>query len=221
MDKKQEKGPLKGKTAASVSGRSLDKAPDEELLALARSGDPDAAEELLRRHKDIPRSKANLYYMLGADREDLVQEGMIGLFKAIGSYEPERGASFKTFAELCVSRQMLSAMKMASSKKNLALNSAFSLESPMGDQTDPISLGETIPAGQESDPEKALLLRELEQSLLRDDQKLFSRMEKQVLELMLQGYDYQRIAAKLEKTPKQIDNAIQRVRNKISRLLAE
>ena len=200
---------------------SFERYSDEELLSLAKSGSADAVDALLHRYKELPRTKANLYFILGADREDLVQEGMIGLFKAIGSYEAGKGASFRTFAELCVNRQMLSAIKVASRKKNLVLNSAFSLESPMGTDEGSPSLGEMLPAGQESDPEKALILQELEQTLLSGGGKLFSPMEKQVLELMLQGLDYRKIAQKLEKSPKQIDNAIQRVRGKISRLMAE
>ncbi len=194
---------------------------DEELAALAVSGDQDAAEELLQRYKDLVSSRAKIYFLLGGDRDDVIQEGMIGLFKAIESYDASRGASFRTYAGLCVTNQIQSAVKAASRKKNLVLNSAFSLESPAGPDEDGPSLAETLPAGQESDPEHAVMLNEFLQSLLSDTEKTFSKLEKDVLRLMLQGLDYRQIADKLGKTPKQTDNAVQRIRNKIRRLLNE
>ena len=180
-----------------------EKKTDEELIQLVRSGDQDASDCLLSRYKELAASKANLYFMLGGEREDLVQEGMIGLFKAIGSYDPERGAAFRTFAELCINRQMLTAIKRAGQQKNSALNSAWSLESPVGTEEDAPLLGEILKAGPGSDPEASLLLGELMETLRSPEKKGFSSLEHQVLELMISGMDYRSIAKRLDKTPKQ------------------
>jgi RNA polymerase sporulation-specific sigma factor len=198
-----------------------EKKTDEELILLVRSGDQDASDCLLSRYKELAAAKANLYFILGGEREDLVQEGMIGLFKAIGSYDPERGAAFRTFAELCINRQMLSAIKRAGQQKNSALNSAWSLESPVGTEEDAPLLGETLKAGPGSDPEATLLLGELMETLRSPENKGFSRLEHQVLELMINGMDYRSIAKRLDKTPKQIDNAMQRIRKKIRAIIEE
>lgn len=197
------------------------KTDDNEMIKRAQAGDQEAAEELMRSYMELAKNRARLYYMLGGEREDLVQEGMIGLFKAIGSYDPARGASFRTYADLCVNRQMLSAIKGAAQQKNSALNSAYSLESPVGTGDDPTVLGDTIKAGPGSDPEASLLLSELMDALMSPENKSFSGLEHQVLELMMKGMDYRSIAETLEKTPKQIDNTIQRIRSKIRKMMEE
>jgi len=193
---------------------------DEKLWELSSEGDRDAQDELLSRYKDLVIKKARLYFMLGAEHDDIVQEGMIGLFKAIRGYDPERGASFRTFAELCVDSQILNAIKSAGRLKNMPLNSAFSLDAPAegepgADGAAGQTLGELLPAGSESDPESAALYGELE-ALISGASGL-SAMESSVLSGLLDGRDYREIAADLGKTPKQIDNAIQRIKRKLSR----
>lgn len=176
-------------------------------------------EEVLEKYKDLVRAKAGLYFMLGAEKEDLIQEGMIGLVKAYNTYDPSRGASFKTFAELCITRQMISAVKAAGRLKNAPLNSAASLDAPASDEENAPPLGEILAAGSDSDPESRLLFRELMELLRSPDNDYFSPLEQQVLKLLLDGHRYKEIAALLGKTPKQADNAIQRIRLKIKALL--
>lgn len=176
-------------------------------------------EEILEEYKDLVRAKAGLYFMLGAEKEDLIQEGMIGLVKAYNSYDPDRGASFKTFAELCITRQMISAVKAAGRQKNGPLNNALSLDGPAGEEENAAPLSEILAAGSDSDPESRVLFRELMDLLQNPDNGYFSPLEQQVLKLLLEGRKYKEIAEILGKTPKQADNAIQRIRNKIQALL--
>lgn len=176
-------------------------------------------EEVLEEYKDLVRSKAGLYFMLGAEKEDLIQEGMIGLVKAYNTYDPSRGASFKTFAELCITRQMITAVKAAGRQKNTPLNSAVSLDGPENDAEDAPALGEILAAGSDSDPESLILFQELTELLRSPGNGYFSPFEQRVLQLLISGCKYKEIAQILGKTPKQADNAIQRIRLKIKALL--
>jgi len=176
-------------------------------------------EEVLEEYKEAVRSKAGLYFMLGAEKEDLIQEGMIGLVKAYNTYDPSKGASFKTFADLCINGQMINAVKASGREKNAPLNQAVSLDGPVGEEDDSPSLGETIAAGYDSSPEDQIIYSEL-MSLFTDPSKdLFSSFEKNVMNYLVRGKKYKEIAKLLGKTPKQIDNAIQRIRKKIATLL--
>ena len=176
-------------------------------------------EEVLEEYKEAVRLKAGLYFMLGAEKDDLIQEGMIGLVKAYNDYDAEKGASFNTFADLCINRQMINAVKASGRQKYAPLNMAMSLDKPVGDDEDSPSLGETLVAGYDSDPEVQLLYSEL-MALLADPQSsYFSSLEKDVLKLLLENKKYKEIADIMGKTPKQIDNAIQRIRKKINSLL--
>ncbi len=194
---------------------------DEQLAVMAAGGSEAAADLLLARYKDTVRIKARLYYILGADRDDVVQEGMIGLFKAIESYDPSRGASFRTYAELCISRRILTAVRSAGRKKNSPLNDALSLDTPVYDADDSPTLGESLSAGSAGDPEADFIFRELSENLLSEDSRLLSPLERQVLALLLEGMDYRSIAAGLGKSPKQTDNAIQRIRTKLRNYLQQ
>ncbi len=176
-------------------------------------------EEILEEYKDLVRAKAGLYFMLGAEKEDLIQEGMIGLVKAYNTYDPSRGASFRTFAELCITRQMISAVKAAGRQKNAPLNNAVSLDSPESDAEDAPALGEILAAGSDSDPESRVLFQELMELLKSPENGYFSPLEHRVLQLLISGHKYKEIAQILGKTPKQADNAIQRIRLKIKALL--
>ena len=176
-------------------------------------------ETVLEEYNEAVRSKAGLYFMLGAEKDDLIQEGMIGLVKAYNSFDPEKGASFKTFADLCITRQMINAVKAAGREKNAPLNLAVSLDRPVSDEEDAPTLGETLAAGFEADPEAQLLFAELMEILSSPDSSVFSPLEKKVFGLLTEGRKYREIAQLLGKTPKQIDNAMQRIRNKIGSLM--
>lgn len=192
---------------------------DEQLWERASLGDKDSEEELLARYKESVRARARLYFMPGAEREDVVQEGMIGLFNAIRTFDPGRGASFSTYAGLCINSRILTAVRDNSGNRQQPLNSARSLdEAQLTGDGDGETLGDMIPAGPGSDPEAAALSRELER-LIGPESDAFSKLEKRVLALLKEGHGYREIAEELGKSPKQIDNAIQRIRGKIRKLI--
>lgn len=176
-------------------------------------------EELLEKHRDLVKAKAHLYFMLGGDIEDIIQEGMIGLYKAIKSFDASKGASFRTFADICITRQMISAVKAATRKKNSPLNSALSFDIALSEGEGGTTLSETLAAGTDSDPETLTLVHEMTELLLAPGAKILSKSEREVLSLLMEAKDYREIASELDKTPKQIDNAIQRIRGKIKKLL--
>ena len=167
---------------------------DEDLISLIREGDSQATDYLMDRYKDLVRKRARSMYILGGDSEDLVQEGMIGLFKAIRDYDSGRDASFRTFATLCVSRQLYTFVESSGRKKNLPLNTALSLNAPAGSTEE--ETGDTD------------MLEEKIQGQL-------SAFEKQVLDLHLTGMGYVEIAHVLNKSEKSTDNALQRVKSKV------
>ena len=187
---------------------------DETLLARIRQGDEDAERLLYDRYKQLVRSRAHSYFLIGADHEDLVQEGMIGLYKAVCEYDESKAASFKSFAELCVTRQILSAIKQATRKKHGPLNNYVSLnrsDNPSGDLT----LLDTVRSLTVADPEEVVIGHENFDRLVLHLARVLSPMEQRVLNLYLCGYSYPQIAAKLEKPSKSIDNAMQRVKRKL------
>lgn len=189
---------------------------EEALVALAQRGDEEAEERLIRTYKEVVRLKARLYYMAGADRDDIVQEGMIGIFKAIRSYDPERQTSFHTFAELCINRQIISAIKQAARMKHSPLNTSVSLSHPVSEEQSAVTLAELIPNDSDSDPESLFLLKEAVDYLEGKEQGSFSNFEYLVWKEHLKGKNYHEIAEAFGKTPKSIDNAIQRTKRKIA-----
>lgn len=189
---------------------------DEELVSLAKNGDEESEEFLIRKYKDVVKGKANLYYIVGADREDLMQEGMIGIFKAIKSFENDRQASFYTFANLCINRQIITAIKTAGRLKHLPLNTSISLNNPIeGGFTDK-TVGELIQSDSESDPEAMLLLKETLQVIEGKSQKILSNLEVRVMDEYMHGKSYLEISEIIGKTPKAVDNAVQRIRKKLA-----
>ena len=178
-------------------------------------------EELLNEYRDMVKAKAHLYYMFGGDIEDIIQEGMIGLYKAIQTYDDSKGASLKTFADLCVSRQIISAIKAANRQKNAPLNSSVSFDYKVSSAPDAKTLGETLKAGSDANPETAIVFGELTELILAGDSKLLSPMEREVFSYMLQGKDYREIAGLMGKSPKSIDNAIQRIRTKLRKFITD
>jgi len=195
---------------------ALSQLPDEALALSAQAGEPDAAELLCERYKDMVRIIARPYFLLGGDRDDLLQEGMIGLYKAIQHYKSGHNAAFRSFAELCVSRQIISAITMAARNKHQPLNSYISLYG------DPASLSEGSPELIDllklmtaEDPEETLLHKEAELDLRRKLDALLSPFERQVVELFLSGMSYQQIGEALSCSRKSVDNALQRVKKKL------
>lgn len=188
---------------------------DEVLAGLAQAGDREAEDILIRRYVEMIRGKAHLYFIVGADSEDVIQEGMIGLFKAIHDYSGNREATFKTFAELCINRQILTAVKTASRRKHQPLNDSVSLSTPV-DETGGGTLEESLGGDMASNPEAVFMENTLSLLLTDENSTLFSSMERRVLKEYLAGRKYPEIAQSLGKSYKTIDNAMQRIRKKIN-----
>ena len=195
--------------------RELQLLPDDKLAALAQSGNLDAEEALLKKYKDAVRIKANMYYMAGADEDDVMQEGMIGLMKAIRQYSPEREASFGTFAGICITRQIISAIRSADRDKHKALNTSVSLSRPLETGNEEVTLADTLSSGTGESPEEMLIFKDIVYYILHHGDNIFSEFEMNVLSEFIKGNDYEKIADKLGKNVKSVDNAMQRTRKKI------
>ncbi|MBE3563222.1 MAG: RNA polymerase sporulation sigma factor SigH [Hydrogenibacillus schlegelii] len=191
---------------------------DEELVARIHAGDRKATDRLIERYRGFVRAKARPYFLVGADRDDIVQEGMIGLYKAIRDYRPDRATTFRSFADLCITRQMLSAVKMATRQKHIPLNSSISLDRPVRDEEAERTLLDVLGDGGHLDPARLLIRREDVAALEEKMSEILSDLEKRVLMLYLDGRSYEEIAADLGRHIKSIDNALQRVKRKLERL---
>lgn len=191
---------------------------DEELIALFRDGDQEAMEKLLIKYKEMVLGKARSMYILGGDSDDLIQEGMLGLFKAVRDYDSGRDASFRTFAQLCVTRQLYTAVKASSRKKHLPLNTAISLSRPVReDGEEEEEFLDCLEADASSNPEIYLIGQEEMERLEEKIERELSPFEKQVLELHLTGMGYVEIAHVLNRDEKSTDNALQRIRTKLKK----
>lgn len=189
---------------------------DEELIRRLRDGEQDITDFIMEKYKNLVRKEANAMYLLGGENDDLIQEGMIGLFKAVRDYDLEQEASFFSFAKLCVSRQMYSAIEASKRKKHSPLNSYVSFYEKEDEKQ---ALIETMAAGRGSNPEELVMSREYAQLLESKLEEKLSDLENRVLYLHLLGTDYRTIARLLDKSPKTIDNAIQRIKNKTQKIL--
>ncbi len=189
---------------------------DEEIIVLIQDGQSDATEYLLKKYAPLVKKSIRTLYLIGADTEDLSQEGMIGLFKAIQGYQQDSNASFFTFAKLCIDRQIYSAIKASNRKKHTPLNSYISFYSKINE--DEIELIDNLEAGKDSNPEQVVLDRENTTNIETILDEHLSKLEKQVLSLYLEGKSYSDIATELGKTSKSIDNAIQRIRDKVKKM---
>jgi len=194
---------------------------DEELLRLHRAGDARAEEALYARYKQIVRSKARMYFLIGADREDIIQEGMIGLYKAVMDYQFDRQSSFRSFAELCITRQIITAIKAATRKKHAPLNSYISFNYSVNEGESERPLIDVLTSTRISDPEEVLIGRENYAAVADSIEHSLSKLERDALGLYLYGYSYQQIADHLQITTKSVDNAIQRVKKKLEARLNE
>jgi RNA polymerase sporulation-specific sigma factor len=194
--------------------------PDEELVMISREGDGRATDLLMERYKEMVRSRAHSMFLIGGDEQDLIQEGMIGLFQAVRDYDSGRDASFRTFAGLCVERKLYSAVRDSSRKKHAPLNSAVPFEQA-GYYTGAEQTSAGHPASEEADPAQILLHRESYRRLQSEIRRRLSPLESQVLDLHMTGLAYTEIARVLGRQPKATDNALQRARAKVRALLEE
>lgn len=192
---------------------------DEEVVDMVRDGDSEALEYLIFKYRNFVRAKARSYFLIGADREDIIQEGMIGLFKAIRDYKEDKLTSFKAFAELCITRQMITAIKTATRQKHIPLNSYVSLDKPIYDEDSDRTLLDIIGGTKVTDPEELIINREEYVDIEFKMGEILSDLEKKVLMLYLDGRSYQEIAVDLDRHVKSIDNALQRVKRKLERYL--
>lgn len=193
---------------------------DEELVKMAQEGSATAEEYLIRKYKDLAKLKSQQYFIVGGDREDVIQEGMIGIFEAIRDYDENSGTAFRTFAELCITRQIISAIKRANRKKHQILNDSISLSGEnKSDEDSGDAWIEHIAAGDNANPEYLALLNEFARYLKADGMEVFSAFENKVWTELRRGLTYKEIASNLGKSPKSIDNAIQRIKKKIYEFL--
>ncbi|WP_214722230.1 RNA polymerase sporulation sigma factor SigH [Exiguobacterium sp. s192] len=193
---------------------------DEALVEQAKVFDnSDALEFLIERYRNFVRAKARSYFLIGADREDIIQEGMIGLYKAVRDYRTDKLASFKGFAELCITRQMITAIKTATRQKHIPLNSYISLDKPIYDDESERTLLDIITSTAPSDPQILIVNREEYADIESKMDEILSDLERKVLALYLDGRTYQEISDDLDRHVKSIDNALQRVKKKLERYL--
>ena len=187
---------------------------DEELIEKLRQGENDITDYILEKYKPLVRKKTNAMYLIGGETEDLIQEGMIGLFKAIRDYRPDKDASFYHFAELCINRQLYSALEASNRKKHQPLNSYISLS----DQDNQGAVAAELLVDQERGPEQMVIEQELWGEYKKRLEQNLSKMENKVLQYYLDGNHYIQIAEIMGKSPKSIDNALQRIRQKIRQI---
>ena len=192
----------------------LGKMTDEQLIELLREGKTEITDYLMEKYKDMVRKQARAMYLWGGENDDLIQEGMIGLFKAVQDYDPKEGASFSSFAGLCVSRQMYTAIKASQRKKHAPLNSYVSLDEEP-DNDGQIPLTEVLQSLTNGNPEDMVIDQENVEAFQKKIEKCLSKMEKEVLALTLQGLDYHQVAQIMDKSPKSIDTALRRIKGKL------
>jgi len=192
---------------------------DEEIVLSAREGNSMSLEYIINKYKNFVRAKARSYFLIGADKEDIVQEGMIGLYKAIRDFRNDKLSSFRAFAELCITRQIITAIKTATRQKHIPLNSYVSLNKPIYDEESDRTLLDILTATKITDPEELIISREELVSIEAKIGEILSDLELEVLMSYLQGKSYQEIACDLDRHVKSIDNALQRVKRKLEKYL--
>lgn len=192
---------------------------DDEIIRLIHQEDGQALDYLIHKYKNFVRAKARTYFLIGADKEDIIQEGMIGLYKAIRDYDGEKQTSFKAFAELCITRQIITAIKTATRQKHIPLNSYVSLDKPIYDEESDRTLLDVIAGSNAIDPQELLVNQEKFGDMEVKLSELLSEFEKGVLHLYLEGRTYQEISVDLGRHVKSVDNALQRVKRKLEQLM--
>lgn len=194
---------------------------DEELVQLTHEGEPLAQDQLFEKYKNFVRSKVRSYFLIGADREDIIQEGMIGLYKAIRDYKSDKLSSFRAFAELCITRQMITAIKTATRQKHIPLNSYVSLNKPVYDDDSDRTLIDVLSVNKITNPEELIIGQEDYAAIEARIGEMLSDLEWEVLTSYLMGKSYQEIAVDLKRHVKSIDNALQRVKRKLEKYLQD
>lgn len=189
---------------------------DEELVELMHQGKQDVYEVLLEKYKYLVRAKKRTYFMSGSGEEDIIQEGMIGLFKAIRDYSPDKNCSFKSFAELCIKRQIISAVKSSTRQKHLPMTNYVSLDKPAYDDGSDKPILESLWMEEQNDPQNMIIENENKESLNKKINDNLSGLEKTVLEMYMAGMSYEEMGEQLGKSHKSIDNALQRVKKKLT-----
>ncbi|OCS91888.1 RNA polymerase sporulation sigma factor SigH [Caryophanon latum] len=192
---------------------------DEELLTLIHIGNADALDYLITKYRLFVKAKARTYFLIGADKEDIIQEGMIGLYKAVRDFRGDKLSSFKAFAELCITRQIITAIKTATRQKHMPLNSYISLDKPVYDEESDRTLLDMITSEVSESPEDVIILQEEYAQLEAKMNEVLSELERQVLARYLDGQSYHEISEQLNRHVKSIDNALQRVKRKLERHL--
>lgn len=192
---------------------------DEEIVLKAKHGNKLAQEKIINKYEQFVKNKAKSYFLIGADKEDIYQEGMIGLYKAIRDFNPDKLTSFKVFAELCITRQIITAIKTATRQKHIPLNTYISLNKPMYEEESDRTLLDVIEGLTVSDPEELIIGREEVKHIEKEISKVLSELELEVLMSYLDGKSYQEIACDLDRQAKSIDNALQRVKKKLEKCL--
>lgn len=193
---------------------------DEQVIEMVHVGDSDALDYLITKYRNFVRAKARSYFLIGADREDIVQEGMIGLYKSIRDFREDKLTSFKAFAELCITRQIITAIKTATRQKHIPLNSYVSLDKPIYDEESDRTLLDVISGAKVMNPEELIINQEEFDDIELKMGELLSDLERKVLALYLDGRSYQEISEELNRHVKSIDNALQRVKRKLEKYLS-
>lgn len=206
-------------TINTVNTANYDQLVEERVVEMARDGELKALEYMITKYKNFVRSKAKSYFIIGADKEDIIQEGMIGLFKAIRDFKAEREACFRAFAELCITRQMITAIKTATRQKHMPLNAYVSLNKPISEEDSERTLMDVLTSDHPTNPEDIFISQEEYSRLRITMQEELSEFELQVLQYYLDGRTYQEIGKDLDRHVKSIDNALQRVKRKLEKFL--
>jgi RNA polymerase sporulation-specific sigma factor len=213
--------PAQATAAAGLKTEAQPELDDQYLVALAKDGKPDAYDAIVRRYRGFVRLKASSYFLLGGESDDLIQEGLLGLYKAVRDYRTDRESSFRNFAELCITRQIITAVKTATRNKHTPLNQYVSFsQSPAASGDSDSTLDEVLPGPTASDPVNQVIATEELESLVSCLSSVLSDLESRVLSLYLDGYSYEVIAERLECDTKTVDNALQRVKRKVGTHLA-
>lgn len=202
-----------------VQARRFTEMTDEELVSLVHEGNTEALDFLINKFRHFVRMKARSYFLIGADKEDIIQEGMIGLYKAIRDFRSDKLSSFRAFAELCIIRQIITAIKTATRQKHIPLNSYVSLDKPIYDEESDRTLMDVLTDNGVDDPQQLMINNEEFMYMEEKMGEVLSELEREVLALYLDGQTYQEISEKLERHVKSIDNALQRVKRKLERHL--
>ena len=192
---------------------------DEDIIGFIREGDDSAQEYLMEKYKTLVKSKSRAYFLVGADREDIIQEGMIGLYKAVRDYQPDKNAAFRSFAELCINRQIITAVKTAGRRKHMPLNSSFSLNRAVFSEQEDQTYMDILESAEVTSPETLFIGQEDKQFIVEHIKNALSEFENNVLSLYLMGRTYSEIAGIMNKPEKSIDNALQRVKKKIEKFM--